>query len=86
MYDAIDGASSRSSNGVGIMFTSPSDELIYLSFILEFEATNNDVEYETLLCGLNIAKDLGIKMVHVSGDYDLIDCQLRVTMLACNKH
>jgi ribonuclease HI len=67
----------RSGNGACIMFTSPSDELLYYSFRLEFEATNNVVEYEALLLGLNIAKDLGIKILHIIGDSDLIVCQVK---------
>jgi len=61
------------------MFTSPSDELLYYSFSfrLEFEATNNVVEYETLLHGLNMDKDLGIKFLHIIGDSDLIVCQVK---------
>jgi hypothetical protein len=72
----FDGDSSKSGNGVGIMFSSPSYELTYYSFRLEFEATNNVVEYEALLLGSNIAKYLGIKMVHVIGDFDLVVCQV----------
>jgi len=50
--------------------------IILISFRLEFEATNNVVEYEALLLGSNIAKYLGIKMVHVIGDFDLVVCQV----------
>ena len=44
------------------------------SFRLEFNGTNNIVEYEILLLGLNIAKDYGIRLLHVIGNSDLIVC------------
>lgn len=59
----FDGASSKEGNGAGIVLTSPSSELLYYVFKLEFEATNIVVEYEALLLGLNVAKDLGIKVL-----------------------
>jgi ribonuclease HI len=39
---------------------------------LEFEGTNNVVEYEALLLGLNLAKDLGINILKIIGDSDLV--------------
>ena len=40
----FDGASSRESVGVGVVFISPTQETIYLSYKLEFETTNNVAE------------------------------------------
>jgi ribonuclease HI len=42
------------------MITSPSGKSFNFSYRLEFEATNNVAEYEALLLGLGIAKDMGI--------------------------
>jgi ribonuclease HI len=52
----FDGASSKDSASVGVVFISPSQEVITLSFKLEFETTNNIVEYEALVLGLRTAK------------------------------
>jgi hypothetical protein len=57
----FDGASSRDVVGAGVVLVSPSQETVYLSYKLEFEATNNVVEYEALVLGLRAAKDMGIK-------------------------
>jgi hypothetical protein len=54
------GASSRESVGVGVVFISPTQETISLSYKLEFEATNNVAEYEALVLGLRAAKDMKI--------------------------
>jgi ribonuclease HI len=56
----FDGASSKESVSVGVIFISPTQEIISLSFKLEFETTNNVVEYEALVLGLKVAKDMKI--------------------------
>jgi hypothetical protein len=68
----FDGASSKDGVGVGIVFVSPAQETIPLSYKLEFEATNNVAEYEALVLGLRVAKDMGIKEITVFGDAELI--------------
>jgi hypothetical protein len=45
----FDRASSREGVGVGVVFVSPSQEAIPLSYKLEFETTNNVAEYEALI-------------------------------------
>ena len=42
-----------------------------------FEATNNVAEYEALLLGIKIAKDMGIKLLNIKGDSDLIVQQVK---------
>jgi hypothetical protein len=46
--------------------------IIDLSLRLEFACTNNQVEYESLLHGLEYLRDLGVKDVDVFGDSNLI--------------
>jgi ribonuclease HI len=57
----FDGASSRDSVGVGVVFISPSQDVTTLSFKLEFETTNNIAKYEALFLGLKAAKDMKIE-------------------------
>jgi ribonuclease HI len=68
----FDGASSKESVGVGVIFVSPTQETISLSFNLEFETTNNVVEYEAHVLGLRVAKDIRIEELAVFGDVELI--------------
>jgi hypothetical protein len=56
---------------------SPSGVCIDLSFRLEFTCTNNQVEYESLLHGLEFLRDLGARDVHVFGDTNLIMQQIK---------
>jgi len=73
----FDGASSREGNGAGILLISPTGKWIPLSFKLEYEATNNVVEYEALLLGLQTARSMNIQNIKVLGDFELVVKQIR---------
>jgi ribonuclease HI len=73
----FDGASSSEGAGTGVVFVSPCQETISLSYKIEFEATNNVAECETLVLGLRVAKEMGIEGVEVFGDAELIIQQVR---------
>jgi ribonuclease HI len=65
-------ASSSVGAGDGVVFVSPCQETISLSYKIEFEVTNNVAEYEGLVLGLRAAKEMGIEGVAVFGDAELI--------------
>jgi ribonuclease HI len=44
---------------------------IVLSLSLTFECTNNVVEYEALILGLERTRRMGIKLLKIFGDFDL---------------
>jgi ribonuclease HI len=65
---------SKISGGLGavIIFTSPKgDKLLYMLQI-HFRASNNIVEYEALVHGLKLAKEIGIRRILCFGDSDLV--------------
>ena len=68
----FDGVYSKAGKGAGIVIISPSDKVYNFAFRLEFEESNNVAEYEALLLGLETAKDMGIKMLNIEGDSDLV--------------
>jgi ribonuclease HI len=68
----FDGACTKETVGEGVLLISPSKETTHLAFNLDFQVTNNIVEYEALLIGLNAAKEMNIKRLQVYGDVDLI--------------
>jgi ribonuclease HI len=70
-------SSSKEGYGVVILLISPIEEVITLSYKLEFETTNNIDEYEALVLGLRAAKDMAIDCLVVFGDYELIINQAR---------
>jgi ribonuclease HI len=73
----FDGASSKEGAGAGIVFVSPTQESITLSYNIKFETTNNVAEYEALVMGLRDDKDMGIEELIVFGDAELIVHQIK---------
>lgn len=61
---------SRSKNGAsgGCMLVSPNDEKYYSSFRFTFSYTNNTIEYEALVDGLQWTRKRGISCLQVFGD------------------
>lgn len=68
----FDGSCATSGSGAGVVLIPPFGNHIPFSFKLEFKNTNNMAEYEALLLGLAEAKILGIKLLRVKGDAELI--------------
>jgi hypothetical protein len=68
----FDGSVYSKGQGAGCVIISPSDMYIDLSIRLEFVCTNNQVEYESLLHGLEYLRDLGARDVDMFGDSNLI--------------
>jgi hypothetical protein len=75
----FDGSVCSKGQGVGCVVVSPSGVYIDLSIILEFVCTNNQVEYESLLHGLEFLRALGARDVDVFGNSNFIVQQIRGT-------
>jgi ribonuclease HI len=73
----FDGACSREGTGARVVFVSPAQETISLSYKLEFDTTNNVAEYEALVLGVRAAKEMGIKEIAIFGGAELIIKQVR---------
>ncbi|XP_052627003.1 uncharacterized protein LOC128133558 [Lactuca sativa] len=58
-----DGASSREGSGAGLILTSPEGEEVTYALRFDFHTSNNEAEYEALLAGLRLAKQMGAKAV-----------------------
>ncbi|XP_075486372.1 uncharacterized protein LOC142525978 [Primulina tabacum] len=68
----FDGSSTEMASGVGVVITSPTGVKTALSFNLDFQCTNNQAEYEALVIGLEILRDLGARDVLIIGDSQLV--------------
>ena len=72
----FDGAANQSGFGIGIFLISPQGDHIPRSVRLVFSGhhslTNNMVEYEACITGLETALDLGIRQLEIHGDSNLV--------------
>ncbi|GJY49563.1 reverse transcriptase domain-containing protein [Tanacetum coccineum] len=59
-----DGASNNEGSGAGLILIAPDDVEYSYALRLNFSNSNNDVEYEALLAGLRIAKEMQEKDIH----------------------
>ena len=68
----FDGSKMRTSLGAGIVLTSPKGDKLKYALQIHFAASNNVAEYEALIHGLRLAKELGIRRILCYGDSDLV--------------
>jgi ribonuclease HI len=73
----FDGDSSIEGVSARVVFISPTQESISLSYNLEFETKNNVAEYEALVLGWRDATDMKIEGLTVFGDTELIVHQVK---------
>ena len=68
----FDGSKMRTGLGVGVVPTSPKGDKLKYALQIHFAASNNIAEYEALIHGLRLAKELGIRRILCYGDSDLV--------------
>jgi ribonuclease HI len=68
----FDGSKMRTGLGAGIVFTSPKGDRLRYTLQIHFAASNNVAEYEALVHGFRLAKEIGIRRILLYGDSDLV--------------
>ena len=68
----FDGAINQYGNGIGILLIIPKGSHISLEIKLNFEATNNMVEYEACIDRMEALRKLRVKEAEVFGDSTLV--------------
>ena len=68
----MDGSSTRHASGIGVVLQSPEGDKLKHKVHLQYQTTNNEVEYEALLKQLELAKSVEAKSILVLGDSQLI--------------
>ena len=72
----FDGSRYLEGSGAGVVLTSPRGDNFCYVLRLMFPCTNNTTEYEALLHGLRVAKDMSLSRVRCIGDSDLVAQQV----------
>nr|CAN74143.1 hypothetical protein VITISV_009412 [Vitis vinifera] len=77
----FDGAANHSGCGIGVLLISPHGDHIprsvHLAFSNQHPTTNNIIEYEACILGLETALELGIRQMEVFGDSNLVLRQIQ---------
>ncbi|XP_056843153.1 uncharacterized protein LOC130495701 [Raphanus sativus] len=73
----VDGSCNVRGAGVGLVLTSPTVEPASRAVRCNFKATNNKAEYEALIAGLTLAKQMGVEDIQVFSESQLIICQVQ---------
>ena len=73
----VDGASNQKGSGIGLVLMSPEKVVIEKFLRLNFSATNNKAEYETLLVGMAMVQKMGGNSIKLFSDSRLVVSQVR---------
>ena len=63
-----DGSFTQHAGGIRVVLQSPEGDKLKHKVRLQYQTTNNEVEYEVLLKGLELAKSLEAESILVLGD------------------
>jgi len=58
---SVDGSSNRKGSEAGVILKGPGQIAVKQSIRFGFTTSNNQTEYEALIAGLRLAKDLGVR-------------------------
>ena len=67
-----DGLSVQKMRGVGVVVTSPKEDILKYGVQLQFLATNNEAEYGVILMGLRVVRFLRARNILLKSDSKLV--------------
>ena len=73
----MDGASNEQGSGAGLILKSPEEAVAEYALRFSFKTSNNQAEYEALIAGLQIAKDLKVEKLRAFSDSLLVVGQMK---------
>jgi len=73
---SVDGSSNQQGSGAGIILEGPNGVLIEQALRFAFKASNNHAEYEALIVGMLLAKEMGAQSLLAKSDSQLITGQV----------
>ena len=76
---SVDGAANAQGSGARLILTSPEGIDIEYALRFWFRASNNEVEYEAIIAGLNLAHSMEVDQLEVCSDSQLVVKQIEDT-------
>src|SRR4051812_39955892 len=68
----FDGSKMKNGLGAGVVLTSPKGDQLNYVLQIHFAASNSVAEYEALVHGIKLAREIGIRNIECFGDSDLV--------------
>ncbi|XP_059441915.1 uncharacterized protein LOC132174241 [Corylus avellana] len=68
----VDESSTRKHGRAGVILITPEGEELHCSIRLKFKTTNNEAEYEAVIAGLGLAREMGAEFIEVRSDSQVI--------------
>ena len=72
----MDGLSNEGGSGAGLILISPEGHRMHSTLRFDFQASNNETEYETLIAILQLAKEMKVESLEIYSDSQLVVCQI----------
>ena len=72
----MDGSSNQHTGGAGVVIKTPEGDKIECMIRLDFPTTNNEAEYEALVAGLDLVKEVGAENMIIHCDSKVITSQI----------
>ena len=68
----MDGASRQTGAGLGLQLEAPTEEIIEQAIRLDFSTSNNEVEYEAIIAGIDLAIFVSSEKIITRSDSQLV--------------
>ena len=72
----MDGSSNDGGSEADLILVSLEGHRIHCAFRFRFKASNNEAEYEALIAGLELAKEMKVESLDIFSDSQLVVCQI----------
>ena len=72
----MDGLSNDEGSGAGLILVNFEGHRMNCALRFKFKASNNEAEYEALIAGLELAKEIKVESLDIFNDSQLVVCQI----------
>ncbi|XP_057450405.1 uncharacterized protein LOC130741746 [Lotus japonicus] len=74
---SVDGSSNVKGSGAGVILEGPGGVTIEQSLKFDFQASNNQAEYEAIIAGLRLAIEMGVQSIRIKTDSQIVSRQIQ---------